>query len=39
MAKKTQKRKKESPVKTVIELLIALGTFLTGIASLIQALK
>ncbi len=37
MAKK--KQKKESLIKIVIELLIALGTFLTGIASLIQALK
>lgn len=37
MAKK--KQKKESLIKIVIELLIALGTFLTGIASLIEALK
>lgn len=37
MARK--KQKKESLIKIVIELLIALGTFLTGIASLIQALK
>ena len=37
MGKKHKKRK--SLIKLVIELLIALGTFLTGLASLIQALK
>lgn len=37
MSKK--KQNKENPIKLIIELLIALGTFLTGIASLIQALK
>lgn len=37
MSKK--KRKKKNLIKLVIELLIALGTFLTGLASLIQALK
>lgn len=34
-----KKRKKESRIKLIIELLIAVGTFLTGLASLIQALK
>lgn len=33
------KKKKESRMKLVIELLIAVGTFLTGLASIIQALK
>ena len=37
MAKK--KKKQKSLVKYLIELLIALGTFLTGLASIIQALK
>lgn len=37
MSKK--KQKKENPIKLIIELLIALGTFLTGVASIIQALK
>lgn len=37
MSKK--KNKKESHLKDVIQLLIAIGTLLTGIASLIQALK
>lgn len=37
MAKK--KKKKRKSLKMLIELLIALGTFLTGIASLIQALR
>ena len=33
------KKKKESQLKLVIELLVAVGTFLTGLASIIQALK
>lgn len=33
------KKKQKNLIKLVIELLIALGTFLTGLASLIQALK
>lgn len=33
------KKKRKNLLKLVIELLIALGTFLTGLASLIQALK
>lgn len=37
--KKKNSQKKESLIKTITQLLIALGTFLTGIASLIQALK
>lgn len=37
MSKKKHKRK--NLIKLIIELLIALGTFLTGLASLIQALK
>lgn len=37
MSKK--KHKKENLIKLIIELLIAVGTFLTGIASIIQALK
>lgn len=37
MSKRKQKRK--NPIKLIIELLIAVGTFLTGLASLIQALK
>jgi len=32
-------KKKKSPIKLIIQLLIAVGTFLTGLASLIQALK
>lgn len=39
MAKKKKRKKKENLIKLIIELLIAIGTFLTGIASLIQALK
>lgn len=35
----SKKHKKESKIKLLIELLIAIGTALTGIASLIQALK
>ncbi len=38
MAKK-KKKKHKSRMKLLIQLLIALGTFFTGIASLIQALK
>lgn len=34
-----KKHKKKSPVKLIIELLIAVGTFLAGLASLIQALR
>lgn len=37
MSKK--RKKKKNLIKLIIELLIALGTFLTGLASLIQALK
>ena len=37
MSKKKQKKK--NLIKTIIELLIALGTFLAGLASFIQALK
>ena len=38
MSKRTLKRRK-SLIKLIIELLIAVGTFLTGLASFIQALK
>ena len=34
-----KKRKKENLIKLIIQLLIAIGTFLAGLASLIQALK
>ena len=37
MIKKSKKRK--NLLKLIIELLIAIGTFLTGLASFIQALK
>lgn len=37
MSKK--KKQKKSPVEIVIELLVAVGTFLAGLASFIQALK
>ena len=37
--KQMSKKKKESHLKLVIELLIAIGAFLTGLASIIQALK
>lgn len=37
MSKK--QKKKKNLIKLLIQLLIAVGTFLTGIASLIQALK
>ena len=33
------KQKKKNLIKLIIELLIALGTFFAGLASLIQALK
>ncbi len=36
---KKKRKKKESLTRLIIELLIALGTFLTGIANLIEALK
>lgn len=36
---KRKRKKKKNLIKLTIELLIALGTFLTGVASLIQALK
>lgn len=39
MSRKKKKKKKESLFKLAIELLIAVGTFLAGLASLIQALK
>ncbi len=32
-------KKKKNLIKLIIELLIAVGTFLTGLASFIQALK
>lgn len=35
----SKKKKRKKSLKRLIELLIATGTFLTGIASLIQALK
>ncbi len=37
MSKK--KKKQKSLMKLIIKLLIAIGTFLAGLASLIQALK
>lgn len=36
---KKKRKKKENPLKLIIELLIAVGAFLTGLAQLIQALK
>ena len=36
---KKKKQKKKNLIKLIIQLLIALGTFLTGLASLIQALR
>ncbi len=36
---KKKKHKKQSPIGLIAQLLIALGTLLTGIASLIEALK
>ncbi len=35
----SKKQKKKSPIELIIQLLIAIGTFLTGLASLIEALK
>lgn len=37
--KKKDKKKDKSSLNMIIQLLIALGTFLTGLASIIQALK
>ncbi len=37
--KKKKKKNKENLVKLIAELLIAVGTFLAGLASLIQVLK
>ena len=34
-----KQKKKKNLIKLIIELLIAVGTFLTGLASFIQALK
>lgn len=34
-----KRKKKKNLIKLIIELLIAVGTLLTGIASLIQALR
>lgn len=39
MGKKVKKKKKESLIKLITNLLIAIGTLLAGLASLIQALK
>ena len=39
MGKHKKKNKKENPIKLLIQLLIALGTFLAGLASFIEALK
>lgn len=36
---KKRKRKKKKSLKTLIELLIAIGTLLTGLAEIIKALK
>lgn len=36
---KKKKHKKENPIELLIKLLVATGTFLAGLASLIQALK
>lgn len=36
---KRKRKKKKSLIKLIIELLIAVGTFLTGLASFIQAIK
>ena len=35
----SKRKKKKRAVKLLIKLLIAFGTFFTGLASLIQALK
>lgn len=37
--KKKRRQKRENLIKLIIELLIAVGTLLTGLAQLIQALK
>lgn len=39
MSKKKKRKKKENLIKLLIQLLISLGTFLTGVAALIEALK
>ena len=39
MSKKRKRKKKKNLIKLVIELLIALGTFLAGLASFIQVQK
>lgn len=39
MGKKKERKKKENLIKLITNLLIAVGTLLAGIASLIQALK
>ena len=39
MGKKKQKQKKKNLLKLITELLIGAGTFLAGLASLIQVLK
>lgn len=36
---KRKRKKEKNLIKLIIELLIAVGTFLTGLASFIQALK
>lgn len=37
--KRKKRKKKESYLKILIQLLIGVGTFLTGLASFIEALK
>ena len=39
MSKNKKKHKKNKSLNILVQLLIAIGTLLTGIASLIQALK
>lgn len=34
-----KQKKKENPIKLITQLLIALGTFLAGLANLIEVLK
>lgn len=34
-----KQKKKENPIKLITQLLIALGTFLAGLAKLIEVLK
>lgn len=36
---KKKKKKQKNLIKLITQLLIAVGTFLTGLASIIQALK